>query len=108
MPHLSRVDLEDTLQRLPPQAMRRVLRHGVVPVAWQPDHAVYAICGPKGEHFARRHGLQVMARVAPAEFHFAVRRIWGRKILARATHGLAATRPQFSARKRLTLAQGAM
>lgn len=108
LPHLSRVDLEDTLQRLPPQAMRRVLRHGVVPVAWQPDHAVYAICGPKGEHFARRHGLQVMARVAPAEFHFAVRRIWGRRILARATHGLAATRPQFSARKRLTLAQGAM
>ena len=48
-----------------------------------------------------------MARVVPAEFHLAVRRIWGRKILARATHGLAATRPQFSARKRLTLTQGA-
>lgn len=108
LPHLSRSDLEDTLQRLPPQAIGRVLRHGVVPVAWQPDHAVYAICGPKGERFARRHGLQVIARMLPAEFQFAVRRIWGRKILARATHGLAATRPQFSARKRLTLAQGAI
>ena len=108
LPLLSRADLEDTLRRLPPQAIGRVLRHGVVPVAWQPDHAVYAICGAKGERFARRHGLQVMARVLPAEFHLAVRRVWGRKILARATHGLAATRPQFSARKRLTLAQGAM
>ena len=108
LPLLSRDDLEDTLRRLPPPAMRRVLRHGVVPVAWQPDHAVYAVCGPKGERFARRHGLPVVARMAPADFHHGVRRVWGRKILARATHGLAATRPHFSARRRLTLAQGAI
>jgi cellulose synthase/poly-beta-1,6-N-acetylglucosamine synthase-like glycosyltransferase len=36
-----------------------------------------------------------------------VRRVWGRKILAKATNGLSATRPQFSARKRVTPAQGA-
>lgn len=98
--------LEDTLRRLPPQAIRRVLRRGVVPVAWQPDHVHYAVCGPKGAGYARRHGLPVVARIAPSDFHRCVRRVWGRKILARATHGLAVTRPQFSARKRVTLAQG--
>ena len=107
LPLLSRDDLEDTLRRLPPQTIRRVLRHGVVPVAWQPDHAVYAICGPKGEGFARRHGLPIVARIASSDFHQGVRRVWGRKILARATHGLAITRPKFSARKRVTPAQGA-
>jgi hypothetical protein len=97
--------LEDTLRRLPAQAIRRVLRHGVVPIAWQPDHVLYAICGPKGEGYARRHGLPVVARIASCDFHQGVRRVWGRKILARATHGLAVTRPQFSARRRMTLAQ---
>ena len=105
LPLLSRDDLEDTLRRLPPQAMRRILRHGVVPVAWRPDHVLYATCGPRGADFARRHGLPVVARIASPDFHHGVRRVWGRKILARATHGLLATRPQFSARKRVTLAQ---
>ncbi|MEP7173850.1 MAG: glycosyltransferase [Aestuariivirga sp.] len=106
MPLLSRVDLEDTLQRLPTPAIRRVLRHCVVPVAWQPDHLHYAICGPKGASHAMRHGLPVVARITPSDFHHGVRRVWGRKILAKATHGLATTRPQFSARKRVTPAQG--
>jgi cellulose synthase/poly-beta-1,6-N-acetylglucosamine synthase-like glycosyltransferase len=87
--------------------MRRVLRHGLVPVAWQPDQVRYAICVPKGERFARRHGLSVVARIASSDFHHGVRRVWGRKILAKATHGLAITRPKFSARKRVTPAQGA-
>lgn len=107
LPLLSRANLEDALRRLPPQAVRRVLRHGVVPVAWQPDHVHYAICGPKGVGYARRHGLPVVARIASVDFHRGVRRVWGRKILAKATHGLSATRPKFSARKRLTPAQGA-
>ncbi len=107
LPLLSRDILEDILRRLPPQAIRRVLRHGVVPVAWQPGHVHYAICGPKGADYAKRHGLQVVARMASSDFHHGVRRVWGRKILAKATHGLATTRPQFSARKRITQAQGA-
>jgi cellulose synthase/poly-beta-1,6-N-acetylglucosamine synthase-like glycosyltransferase len=81
------------------------LRHGVVPVAWQPDQVHYAICGPKGAGYARRHGLPVIAGITSSDFHRGVRRVWGRKILAKATHGLATTRPQFSARKRLTPAQ---
>ena len=108
LPLLSRDNLESTLRRLPPQAIRRVLRHGVVPVAWQPDQAVYAICGPKGTACAKRYGLPVVARMAPSDFHACVRRVWGRKILAKATNGLASRRPQFSARKRVTLAQGAV
>ncbi|MDP1700432.1 MAG: hypothetical protein Q8L53_05650 [Aestuariivirga sp.] len=107
MPLLLRGDLEDILRRLPPQAIRRVLRHGVVPVAWQPDHVHYAICGPKGVAYARRHGLPVVARIASVDFHRGVHRVWGRKILAKATHGLSATRPQFSARRRVTPPQGA-
>ncbi len=86
--------------------MRRVLRHGVVPIAWQPDQVHYAICGPKGDSYAWRHGLPVVARIAVSDFHRGVRRVWGRKILAKASHGLAATRPHFSARKRVTAAQG--
>jgi cellulose synthase/poly-beta-1,6-N-acetylglucosamine synthase-like glycosyltransferase len=107
LPLLLRNDLEDTLYRLPPQAIRWVLRHGVVPVAWQPDHVHYAICGPKGAHYARRHGLPVVARIASPDFHHGVRRVWGGKILAKATNGLSVTCPRFSARKRLTPAQGA-
>jgi cellulose synthase/poly-beta-1,6-N-acetylglucosamine synthase-like glycosyltransferase len=106
LPLLSRDDLDDALRRLPPQAIRRVLRHGLVPVAWQPDHAQYATSGPKGEGFARHYGLSVVARIVSSDFHRGVRQVWGRKILTRATHGLAITRPQFSARKRVTLAQG--
>ena len=107
LPLLSRDSLEDTLRRLPPPAIRRVLRHGVVPVAWQPDHVHYAICGPKGAGYARRHGLPVVARIASADFHHGVRRVWGRKIMAKATNGLSRARPKFSARKRITPAQGA-
>lgn len=98
--------MEDVLRRLPPQAIRRGLRHGVVPVAWLPGYVHYATCGPKGAVYARRHGLPVVARIASSDFHYSVRRVWGRKILAKATHGLSAARPQFSARKRVTLAQG--
>ena len=106
LPLLSRDNLENILRRLPPQAIRRVLRHGVVPVAWQPDQVHYAICGPKGAGYARLHGLLVVARITSSDFHHGVRRVWGRKILAKATNGLSRARPQFSARKRVTLAQG--
>ena len=107
LPLLSRGDLEDILRRLPPQAIRQVLRHGVVPLAWQPDHVAYAICGPKGAGDAKRHGLPVVACIASVDFHRGVRRVWGRKIMAKATNGLSVTRPKFSARKRVTPAQGA-
>jgi glycosyltransferase XagB len=105
LPLLAREVLEGTLRQLPPQAIRRTLRHGVVPVSWRPDHFLYAICGPKGADYAARHGLSVVARIKSSDFHHCVRRVWGRKILGHATYGLSATRPQFSARKRVTLTQ---
>jgi glycosyltransferase XagB len=105
LPLLEREVLEDTLRRLPPQAIRRALRHGVVPVAWRQDHLLYATCDPKGGDYARRHGLSVVSRIKSSDFHPCARRIWGRKILRHATYGLSATRPQFSARRRVTLAQ---
>ncbi len=105
LPLLPRDTLENTLRRLPPQAMRRILRHGVVPVAWRPDDLLYAACGTKGRDFAGRHGLPVVAHIASPDFHHCVRRVWGGKILRRATRGLLTTRPQFSARQRLTQRQ---
>lgn len=108
LPLLARDVLEDTLRRLPPQAIRRTLRHGVVPVAWRPDHLLYAICGPKGADFAGRHGLPVVARINSSDLHRYVRHVWGENILAQATHGLYATYPQFSARRRATLSQMVM
>jgi hypothetical protein len=105
LPLLEREALEDALRRLPPQALRRTLRHGVVPIARQPDHLLYATCGLKGADYATRHGLSVVARINSPGFHHGVRRVWGRKILRHATYGLSATRPKFSARKRVTLAQ---
>lgn len=105
LPLLASEVLDDALRRLPPHAIRRTLRHGVVPVSWRPDHLLYATCSPKGADYANRHGLSVVARIDSFDFHNCVRRVWGRKILARATYGLSATRPQFSARKRVTLPQ---
>lgn len=105
LPLLPRDRLEDSLRRLPPQAMRRTLRHGVVPVAWRPDDLLYATCGAKGKVFAGRYGLPVVAQIASADFHHCVRHVWGGRILRRATQGLFATRPRFSARKRLTRRQ---
>jgi cellulose synthase/poly-beta-1,6-N-acetylglucosamine synthase-like glycosyltransferase len=105
LPLLAREVLEDALRRLLPQTIRRTLRHCVVPIAWRPDHLLYATCGPKGADYAARHGLFVVARINSPDFHHCVRRVWGRKILGHATYGLSATRPQFSARKRVTLAQ---
>jgi cellulose synthase/poly-beta-1,6-N-acetylglucosamine synthase-like glycosyltransferase len=105
LPLLSRDHLEDALQRLPAQAMARVLDARVVPVAWRPGHVQYATCGSRGANHAKHHDLSVIARIAPMDFHACVRRVWGKKILARATCGLFASHPQFSARRRVTLCQ---
>ena len=105
MPLLECEVLEDTLRRLPPQAIRRTLRHGVLPVDWQPNRLLYATCGPKGADYARHRGLSVVAQINSADFHHSVRKVWGKKILGHATYGLSATRPKFSARKRVTAAQ---
>ena len=105
LPLLTGDDLEDILRRLPTQAIQRTLRHGLVPVAWRPDHVQYASCGPRGTGYAARRSLSVVARITPTDFHKSVRRVWGRKILARATYGLFASHPQFSARRRVTLCQ---
>ncbi len=105
LPLLACEILDNTLRRLPPQAIRRTLRHGVVPVAWRPDHFHYAVCGSKGADFAARYDLPVVARIRPSDFHCYVRQIWGRKILGHATYGLSAARPHFSARKRVTGSQ---
>ncbi len=85
---------------------------GFCAMAWCPSPGSRIMCTTPSA--ARREPLTpgVMAcRLLPAwprlDFHHGVRRVWGRKILAKATHGLATTRPQFSARKRVTLAQGA-
>lgn len=105
LPLLSRDHLEDALQRLPAQAMGQALRARVVPVAWHPGHVQYATCGSRGADHAMHHGLSVIARIAPVDFHTCVRRVWGRKILAHATYGLFASHPQLSARRRVTLCQ---
>ncbi|MGB9143778.1 MAG: glycosyltransferase, partial [Aestuariivirga sp.] len=102
LPLLSSGSLEKTLRRLPAGAIQRTLRHGVVPVAWWPDHVLYATCGQKGTDYATDHGLPVMARIEQHDFHRCVRRVWGQRILRKATHGLLAARPQFSAKTRVT------
>ena len=108
LPLLSRNVLEVTLRRLPTQAIQRTLRHGVVPVDWRPDCLLYATCGSKGTDYAKHHGLPVVARITHSDFHWAVRHVWGGKILSQATHGLFATYPQFSARRRVTVNQMVM
>ncbi len=85
--------------------MAQALGVRVVPVAWRPGHVQYATCGSRGAGYARHHGLSVIARIAPMDFHACVRQVWGKKILARATYGLFASHPQFSARRRVTLCQ---
>ena len=105
LPLLSRDIVEDALQRLPSQAITQTLRHGVVPVPWHPDQLLFATCGPKGAEHAGRHGLSVVARVSPSDFHNSVGHIWGEKILGQATLGLFNTSPHLSAKRRLTANQ---
>ena len=93
------------MRRLPSQAIKRTIRHGVVPVSWRPGQLLYATSGPRGADYARRHGLPVVARVTPSDFHNSVRHVWGEKILRQATHGLSNDYPQLSARRRVTVSQ---
>ena len=72
---------------------------------WRPNCVHYATCGAGGINYARRHGLNLVARANPSEFGRAVRRVWGGKILNQATLGLFAAYPQFSARRRVTVHQ---
>ena len=104
LPLLAARALEDTLRRLPPQAIRRTLRHGVVPVAWRPDHLLYATCGPRGATMPPAVACP-LSRGSARRFSPCVRQVWGRNILRHATYGLFASRPQFSARRRVTLCQ---
>lgn len=85
--------------------MEVTLRQRVVPVVWLPGLVLYAGCGIRGAEYAVRNGLKLVAQVEPSDFHWAVRRIWGRKLLRQATHGLLNTYPDFSARCRITPAQ---
>ena len=65
----------------------------------------YAISGPIGAAYARRHGLSVVAQVEPSGFQNSLRHVWGRRILRQATDGLSKAYPQFSARRRVTVSQ---
>ena len=105
LPLLSRDLVEDALKRVPSQAIELTLRHGVVPFLWRPDQVRYATCGPQGADHAWRHGLPVVARVNPSDFHNSVGHIWGERILSQATLGLFNAYPHLSAKRRLTANQ---
>jgi cellulose synthase/poly-beta-1,6-N-acetylglucosamine synthase-like glycosyltransferase len=85
--------------------MKRVVRHRLVPVVWTPDMIFYASCGPQAEAFANHQNLKVVAHLKNADFLWAVRKVWGRKILRNATFGLFNASPEFSARHRILPAQ---
>ena len=85
--------------------MGQALRSRVVPVAWRPGYVQYATCGSRGADHARHHGLSIIARINPSDFHWAVRLVWGGNLLRKATHALFSAYPQFSARLRVTLNQ---
>ncbi len=102
---LPRQHLLEALQRVPPGEIENVLQTRLIPVAWIPNLVLYAACGPSAVKRAKQQGLKLVAQVAASDFHWAVRKLWGRKLLHKATQELFETTPQKSARKRVTPAQ---
>ncbi len=102
---LSRPLLIEAMQRVPSCEIEGILQTRLVPVAWMPHFVFYAACGANAVAYAIRHDLKLVANVAPDDFHWAVRKVWGHKLLHQATQNLAETTPSLSAKRRLTPAQ---
>ena len=83
--------------------IQTALQHGLVPVAWLPYQVYYAQC----EGYPPQTGIRLVAKIRRAEFDSAIQQIFSRRLARAAAFGLARALPQFSARRRLTWAQGA-
>jgi glycosyltransferase XagB len=102
---LSRPLLVEAMRRARPAEVGEILRTRLVPVAWMPHLVLYAACGSAAESYATRRNLKLIANVAPEDFQWAVRKVWGPKLAHHATQKLAETMPSRSAKRRLTPAQ---
>ncbi len=105
LPQLSKRLLSEALKRVQAQEIGAVLQHHVIPVVWLPGLVLYASCGQRGYEYAEQHGLKVVAVVTLTDFHAAVRFVWGKRLLQKATLHLIRTLPAFSASQRLTIKQ---
>ena len=108
LPLLSRAHLLEALRRIPPHEIEQTLQQQILPVAWSPGLVFYACCGPQGIAYAADHGLRLVAEVGSTDFHYPVRRVWGKKLLNHATFYLCRANFKHSAKRRVTSGQIAM
>ena len=104
-PELPKHLLGRILTRLSVSELQLALRHKLLPVAWLPHLTLFAAVGGAGTQSAEDLDLRPVARIAPNDFQYAVRRVLGPKILRHAIEDLKLNQPKFSAHRRLTLAQ---
>ena len=108
LPRISREELHRILRRLPPEDLGLALRDRLVPVVDVAGLVLHAACGPAALKLARRRGLKIVGYAAAEELLAASRMSHGAQLLSEATFGLARRMPQYSARQRMTSAQGAV
>ncbi len=108
LPYVPAAWLDDAFCRHLPDDLELVLRHKIVPVSWIPPLVLHAVVSEEAWHEARRRGLKVVARIAPADYEAAVRHQHGRLLLRTAVYGLAKHQPEMSASRRLSALQAAI
>lgn len=106
LPRLDTAALCDLLRRLPPDELEEGLRAKLFRAVNLPDLVLFVACGPAGLAEAQRKGLPLAGYVDVADLLAAARAVHGSYLLQEATFGLARRWPDFSARRRMSLAQG--
>ena len=105
IPELPKHLLGRLLARLSVKELQLTLRYKLLPVAWLPHLTLFAAVDGAGAQSAEDLELRPVARIAPQDFQYAVRRVLGHKILGHAVDDLRLKQPSFSAHRRLTLLQ---
>ncbi len=106
LPRLEMTALCDALRRLPADELHLAFSRKLVPLVALPGVNLYAACGLAALEDANAQGLKVIATAEAGELVAAARAVHGPKLLHEATSGLSRRSPEFSARWRLSDAQG--
>jgi cellulose synthase/poly-beta-1,6-N-acetylglucosamine synthase-like glycosyltransferase len=97
LPYVSADWLEDAFSRHKHKDLKLVLGHKIVPLSWLSPVVLHAVVSEEAWREARRMGLEVVARIAPADYRAVAERHHGRLLLTMAVFGLAKYQPDMSA-----------
>jgi len=100
--------LVDALRHLPRHELDRTLMDRIIPVVSLPGVKLYTACGSRAEAEAKARGLKLVATASREDFHEALRWSHGPFLARDAARELDATRPDVSARRRMSWGQMAV